>query len=383
MNLQSIRNNTMRNLKYGVIVLFVGLFMASCKKDQKAELESLKKQQKEIAQKITQLENELGTVKKDSVKVLDVTVSEVVPATFKHFIEVQGRLDGEENLDVQPEGMGGAVQAIYVSTGQYVKKGQVLAQLNDGAMQEQLKAMETQYQLAKENFERQQRLWDQKVGSEMQYLGAKSNKEALEGQIAALKEQISMNTIKSPINGTVEEINIKVGQLSSPQMPTPAFRVVNFNTIKVKADVAEAYSKRINQGDQVAVFFPDLAKEIDSKITAVSRYINPTNRTFTVEVRLDPEQDSFKANMISILKITDYQADSAISLSVKYIQSDLEGDFVYIAQANSATYTAKKAFIKQGQSYNGIVEITEGLKAGDKIITSNYLDIEEGESINF
>ncbi|MFN8257581.1 MAG: efflux RND transporter periplasmic adaptor subunit [Bacteroidales bacterium] len=373
----------MRTIKFIIPVLLVVLVLAACQKDKKAELEKLKKEQKELAEKIAALETELGSDGKPKAKVLNVTVEELKPSEFKHFIEVQGRLDGEENVDVQPEGAGGTVHAILVQTGQYVSKGQVLAKLKDAALQEQLKAMETNYALVKENFDRQQRLWDQKVGSEMQYLKAKTDKEALESQIAALKEQINMNTIKSPINGTVEEINIKVGQISSPQLPTPAFRVVNFNTIKVKAEVAEAYSSKVSVGDPVTVNFPDLNRDVTAKVTAVSRYINPTNRTFIVEVKLDPSKDGYKANMIAVLKITDYTSAKALSIPVKYIQTDLTSDFIYIVGVKDNTTFAKKAYIKQGQSYNGIVEITEGLTEGDKIITSGYLDLEEGENIKF
>ncbi len=377
------KNIDMKTIKLTITTLLIALAVVSCKQDKRAELEKLKNQQSEITDKIKKLELELGGPTEDLSKILSVTTEDLKTTEFKHFIEVQGRLDGEENVDVQPEGAGGTVQSILVQTGQYVTKGQVLAKLKDAALQEQLKAMESNYALVKENFDRQQRLWDQKIGSEMQYLQAKSSKEALEGQIAAMNEQINMNSIKSPINGTVEEVNIKVGQISSPQMPIPAFRVVNFNTIKVKAEVAEAYSQKVGLGDPVNVIFPDLNRDIDTRITAVSRYINPTNRTFIVEVKLDPSKDGFKANMIAILKINDYKADKALSIPVKYIQTDPSGDFVYIAKAEGNKFFARKSFVKQGQSYNGIVEITEGLKVGDKIITSGYLDIEEGEAIRF
>jgi len=372
----------MKTLKLSLYTLFVVLLVVACSTDKKAELDKLKKQQNEIAEKIKKLELEIGdSALNDQSKIIVVSVDEVKPSEFKHYIEVQGKLDGEENVDVQPEGMGGAVQSILVQTGQYVTKGQTLARLNANAQMDQLKSLETNYDLAKENFERQQRLWDQKIGSEMQYLQAKAGKESLESQISALKEQISMNIIKSPINGTVEEINIKVGQLSSPQSPVPAFRVVNFNTVKVKAEVAEGYSKKVSVGDYVKVNFPDLDREIDAKVSAVSRYINNLNRTFLVEVKLDPSKDGFKANMIAILKITDYKNDKAISLPVKYMQSDLQGDFVYIVNAKENKNYAKKAYIKQGLSYNGLVEITEGLNPGDKLITSGYLELEEGQEI--
>lgn len=373
----------MNLVKLFIPVLVIALAF-SCKPDKKAELANLKKQQSELADKIKKLEAELGdSTKTDPSKILKVGVTELQPGSFNHYIEVQGRLDGEENVDVQPEGAGGIVQAVLVNVGQHVTKGQVMARLNDAALRDQLKALESSYQLAKENFERQQRLWDQKIGSEMQYLQAKTNKESLEAQLSSLKEQVSMQSIKSPINGTVEEVNVKIGQIASPQLPVPAFRVVNFSSLKVKAEVAEAYSQKINVGDNVLVYFPDLNREINAKVTAVSRYINQANRTFQIEVRLNPDKDGFKANMIAVLKINDYKADKAIAIPINYIQTDLNGSFVYVVEKKGDKAIAKKATVEQGLSYNGLVEIPKGLKPGDKIVTSGYLDIEEGKEVRF
>ncbi|HEX3009074.1 MAG TPA: efflux RND transporter periplasmic adaptor subunit, partial [Bacteroidales bacterium] len=191
--------------------------------------------------------------------------------------------------------------------------------------------------------------------------------------------QLDMMAIKSPINGTVEEVGVKLGQTASPQLP--AFRVLNFSSLKVKADVAEAYSNKINVGDDVVVYFPDLEKETPAKITAASRYINPINRTFQVEVRLNGAAEGYKANMVAVLKINDYKANNATVIPVNFIQTDPNGSFVYVAQNKGKETVATKAFIKQGQSYNGMIEITEGLKPGDKVVSTNYLELEEGEAL--
>lgn len=374
----------MKTIKISLISLITVLTIIACKEDKKAQLAKLKKQQEELSQKISDLEKEVAdTTSADDSKILKVTLQEIKPTEFKHFIEVQGRLDGEDNVDVQPEGAGGTVTEILVNIGDAVSKGQALARLNSAALADQLKALQANYELAKENFDRQQRLWDQKIGSEMQYLQAKANKDALAGQLSALKEQINMATIKSPINGAVEEVNIKIGSVASPASPIPAFRVVNFTSVKVKADVAEAYSDRISVGDNVTVSFPDIGRDMDAKITAVSRFINSSNRTFLVEARLNTNKTGFKANMIAVLKINDYKSENTVTIPVNYIQSDPNGNFVYIAQNSGKKTVAKKAFIEQGQSYNGVVEITKGLKPGDKVITSNYLELEEGETIAF
>ena len=367
------------HLKLAGILMLVVLF--SCKPDKKAELNKLRKQHDEIADKIKKLESEVVDSSKIEKK-LNVSVADLKPAVFMHYIEVQGKLDGENNVDVFPEGAG-VVEEVLVGVGQAVTKGQALARLDAGPVRDQLKAIETQYKFASETFEKQQRLWDQKIGSEMQYLQAKTAKEQLESQRSAVKKQLGMMTIKSPINGTVEEVNVKLGQMASAAAPTPPFRVLNFGQVKVKAEVAEGYANKVNVGDNVIVYFPDLNKEINAKITTASRYINPLNRTFTIEVRLAPEKNSFKANMVAVLKINDYKADNALVIPVNYIQSDPKGNFVYIVASENKKSIAKKAFVEEGQSYDGKIEIKKGLKPEDKIITSNYLELEENESITF
>ncbi len=371
----------MKTLKFIAAIVLLTTFIYSCKPDKQAELSKLRKQHDELSDKIKKLE-EQGV---DSAKVQKsqrVTVLTVKTETFKHFIEVQGKLDGEDNVDVFPESQG-IIDDVLVSVGQSVTKGQALAHINKGPARDQLKALETQYKFVQETFDKQQRLWDQKIGSEMQFLQAKTAKEQLESQIAATNKQIDMMTIKSPINGTVEEVNVKVGQIASASIPTPPFRVLNFSILKVKAEVAEAYSHKVSVGDAVQIYFPDLNKEISAKINSASRFISPTSRTFTVEARINPEKDGFKANMIAILKINDYKADNTIMVQVNYIQSDLNGNFVYIAENKGNRTIAKKAPVKQGQSYNGMIEITEGLKVGDTLITSGYLDLENGEAVKF
>jgi membrane fusion protein, multidrug efflux system len=373
----------MKSVKFLIPILALTVVFA-CKQDKKAELAKLKKQYEQIGEKIKALEQVAGakadTASNGNKKTLRVAVTQIQPVTFNHYIEVQGRLDGEENVDVYPEGMG-AIKSVLVKNGQAVSAGQALARLDDGALNEQLKGLKTNYNFAKETFEKQQRLWEQKIGSEVQYLQTKATKESLEAQIAGVQKQISMMTIKSPIDGTVEDVPVKVGQTASPQVV--AFRVMNFGSLKVKADVAEAYAQKVNVGDNVLVFFPDLNKEVAAKITSASRYINTISRTFQVEVHLNTDKNGYKSNMIAILKINDYKADKAITVQVNYIQSDLTGNFVFVVENKENETIAQKVYVKQGQSYNGLVEITNGLKPGDTLITSGYLDLENGEAIKF
>lgn len=364
-------------------LILILIIAAGCSANKEDQLEALKSKRDNLNKQIEELETQMAATN-DTAKTNEastfVSVENVELKNFDHFIEVQGKLDGDENIALYPESAGNIVE-VNVHVGQYVNKGDVLARLNDAPFQEQLKALETNYALAEETFVKQENLWKQQIGSEMQYLQAKTNKESLEAQLAALKKQIDMTRIKSPINGNVEESLVKVGQAVSPAMP--AFRVVNFNNLKVTADVAEAYAAKISTGDEVIVYLPDIQKEILAYITFTSKYVNPVNRTYIVEARLRQSDRNMKANMVAVLKIKDYQVPEALVLPVNLVQKDNKGQFVLIAQQENNQYFARKQFIKTGQIYNGVAEIINGLEPGQKVITGGYLNLDEGEPVRF
>lgn len=212
----------------------------------------------------------------------------------------------------------------------------------------------------------------------MQYLQAKNNKETLEKRIATVEDLIY---IKSPINGSVEEINIKEGEIASPQLPKPAFRIVSFNKLKVKAEVAEAYAPKINPGDALIVFFPDLKSEVNARVDFASNYINTINRTFEVSASIVGNIKGLKANMVAVMKINDYRNPKALSIPVNYIQNDQKGSFVMKVVSEGTSVKAAKTYVNQGLVYNGLTEITSGLAAGDAIVSAGFLDLEDGEYI--
>ena len=370
-------------MKKILLIAIISLFVYSCSNDKKAQLEKLKTKHDEIAEQIKALEKEIATDEgKNPDKVAEVSVTTLKAGDFNHYLEVQGKIDGEENVAVGPK-MIGVVTAINVKEGDIVKKGQVLAQLDDAVLKQTLVTLDSSLIFMTNLYNKQKNLWDQKIGSEVQYLTAKNNKEYYENLIKTTKEQILLAKITSPINGTVEEIPIKVGQIVSPGVTT-AFRVVNLAKVKVLAEIAEAYSSKVKTGNEVIVSFPDLDKEITSKISFASKFINTVNRTFTSEVRLDNSDESYRANMIAVVKINDYHADSAISVPVNVIQKTSGETYVYIAVKDKANgYTAKKAKVTLGQSYNGYTEILEGLKEDDKIISVGYQNIEDGQKLKF
>ncbi len=368
-------------MKTKIISLALIILMVACHQDKQAELVKMKKDRDALNEKIKTIEDELA--KSDSSNLIlgtRVAVTELKPSLFNHYIEVQGRVDGDENVNVSTQ-MGGIVNQIFVKEGDHVSKGQVLAKLDDKVLQKNLVELQTGYDFANSMYEKQKALWDQKIGSEVQYLTAKNNKEGLERRIATLKDQIAQMSITSPVDGNVEDIPLKVGQMMNPGLI--AFRVVNFSTIKVMADIAEAYTSQVNNGDIVKVFFPDLKKEVVGKINFSSKFINPTNRTFSVTVRLADVDPNLKANMIAVLKINDYQDKNALVVPINEVQTDKLGNYVLIAEKTGNRDIAKRIPIVCGVTYQGLTEIKSGLKTGDLVISDGYLDIENGQIINF
>lgn len=374
----------MKTIKLSLTGIAVIILMFSCSTDKHAQLTKLKSEQAVLAEKIKNLEDELKSEKDslDTGKFKFVGLSEIKNEPFDHYIRVQGKLDGDQNAAVFAEAPG-TVSARYADVGQRVTKGQVLAQIDDQQYKSQLESLESQYALAADLFEKQQRLWDQKIGSEVQYKQSKTGKESLELQIASLRQQVDKFKIKSPIDGTVEEVNIKVGGVVSPDPRLAAFRVVAFKNLKVSAEVSEAYSARIQNGNRLVIEFPDINKTIEGKVNFVSKYINPVNRTFIMETNISNGIQNLKANMIAIIQINDYHNDNAILVPMNYIQTDLSGSYVYAVRSKDQYNAAYKQPVVIGSSYNGVAEIINGLAVGDKIVSTGFQELIDGEYIRF
>jgi membrane fusion protein (multidrug efflux system) len=364
-----------------ILMLALAIIMVACgaksgsSSDKKAELEKLKKEKATLDAKIGKLEEEVA--KTDSTKKekkTEVVVQPLVPSIFKSYIEIQGRVDADESVSLSSE-MPGTITKINVKVGDHVTKGQVLAETDARATQQQLATLQTSLALVNQMFEKQKNLWDQKIGTEMQYLQAKTAKEALESTIAATQEQVRMSKIISPIDGTVDGVEIKLGQIAAPG--SNAITVVNFSSLKVKAEVAEAYSSRIKNGDEVLVLFPDMRDSVKSTVHYASRAIKPLTRTFAVEVLLDNKKE-YHPNTVARLKINDYKSPKPeLVVPVKYIQKGAEESFVMVDEKGKAT----KKLVKIGREYSGMAEILDGLKEGDLLITAGYDLVNDGTSI--
>jgi membrane fusion protein, multidrug efflux system len=366
----------------GILVLFL---MSACSSNKEAQLEKLKQQQTAINDKIQKLQGDLNAGKKDSLdpaKFKFVGLKDVTSNKFDHFMRVQGKVDGDQNASVFAEAAG-TVSSKFADVGQKVVKGQVLAQIDDQQYRSQMQSLETQFKFASDLYDKQKRLWDQKIGSEVQYMQSKTNKESLEKQIASLKQQVDKFKIKSPIDGTIEECNIKVGGVVSPDPRLAAYRVVAFKNLKVSAEVSEAYSAKVRVGDRLQVLFPDINKSVDAKVDFVSKYINPVNRTFLMETKLLDGISDLKANMIAIIQINDYHADNAIQVPMNVVQMDLDGSYVYVVRPKDKFSAAYKQPVVLGTSYNGVAEVIKGLSVGDKVISTGFQEVIDGEYVRF
>lgn len=370
-------------MKKIIFLLSIIVILFSCNKvsDKKVELAKLVKERDKLNEKIAVLEKEIvASGDSATYKYKVVTVLNVANQEFNHYIEVQGRVDGDENIAVTAT-MGGQIQKVYVKEGQSVKVGQLLAELDASVLKKNLTQVESQLVFVKDVYEKQKALWEQKIGSEIQYLTAKNNKESLENSINALKEQIELSRIKSPINGNIEELSLKVGQMAAPGYPL--LRVVNLSTLKVVADVSESFSAKINKGDEVIVFFPDIKHETKTNVSFASKYINPINRTFVVETYLTNDNVPYRANMIAVVKVNDYKNKSAIVVPVNVVQKMNDKNFVFVVKTEKNKSIASKQDVILGISYNGLVEITSGLAENDKVISMGYQNLLDGELIKF
>ena len=365
-------------------LFLIAAVVISCSKsgstDKKTELEGLKKQQAELKEKISKLEAEIAlTDSSGTVKGKLVAVTDMQPKPFMHYIEVQAKVEGDEDVNLSPE-MPGSVTAVLVKPGDKVSRGQVLATLDDRAISQQVDAMKAQVDMAVTLFNRQKNLWDQKIGSEIQFIQAQTQKETLEKQYAALQEQWDMTRIKSPINGTVDEVSIKVGSSASPGFT--AIRVVNLTRLKVKGEIAESFISKVKSGNNVLLYFPDDGKEVKTSLSYSGQAINKLNRTFNVEVRLDPKDGDFHPNQVCVLKIADYTSPKAFIVPVGAVQKSSDGEFVYVAETENGKTVAKRKTVESGITYNGLTEIKGGLAPGDQVITLGYQNVIDGDPIN-
>ncbi len=364
-------------------ILVAGL-LAACSAttaddDKQGRLAKLKEQQTAITREIQKLEAEIAAENPDSmrsVRTKEVDVLELQPQPFDHYVQTQGYIESENSVLVSAESMG-AVTRVFVKEGDQVAKGQTLAQIDNSVIVRNIESMEAQLELARSVFERQKNLWDQKIGTEVQFLQAKTNKESLEKQLASLKEQNDKTRIKAPISGTVDQVFVKAGENIAPGQPS--VRVVNTNDLKIQSQVSEAYVTQIKKGNKAIVTVTELNKEIEAKVTFVGKTIDRLSRTFNVEIEL-PQDPDLRPNMTATVRVVFESSPSAIVVPVNLIQEINDEKVVYVAEQRDNRWVATRKVVTVVGVYGYRAEV-KGLNAGDKIINVGYLGLNDGDYI--
>lgn len=366
-------------------VLALATIMLACsattkEDDKQSRLNNLKTERAELDKEIKKLEDEIAKATPDSlsakVKAKDVAVTDLAPRSFNHYVQTQASVDAEDNIMLSAKSMG-VVTAVYVTEGQHVSKGQVLVQLDNSVIKQNIEAMKSQMELATSIYNRQKNLWDQKIGTEVQYLQAKTNKENLERQIRSLEEQSDLYRVTSPINGTVDMVEAKLGESLSPGMP--AVRVINTSNLKLVANVSEAYVTSIKKGNDVLIAIPELNRELKAKVTFVGKNIDQLSRTFNVEIKL-PALPELRPNMTGIVKIIFHSEPSTLVVPVNVVQDINNQKVVYVAEMNGKQTIARRKVVTVDAVYDNLAQV-KGLVAGDKVITVGYQGLNDGQPI--
>lgn len=395
----------MKKLTQISIAFFITVIIASCdnsKKDgtaaindKKAAIEKLKANKNKTEEEIKKLQAELEKLDSNSSnasKVKLVTVAPVTTQDFKHYIDLQGKVDAENISYISPRGMGGQIRAIYVQPGQMVKKGQLLLKLDDAIMRQsvtaakqQLEGIKTQLGFAKNLYQRQQNLWKEGIGTEVQLLTAKTNVTSLENQLNAageqvktMQEQLNTANVYSDVSGIADVVTVRLGE-SFPGMGQ--IKIVNTSSLKVVVNVPENYLTRMHKGSPVVINIPDANKVVNSTISLISQSIDPTQRGFIAEAKI-PYDAVLKPSQSAVVKIQDYAAPNAVVIPVNVVQSDETGKYVYVlSKSSNGKTTAHRVVVTIGEVYGDKVEIKAGLKAGDQLVTEGFQNLYEGQMI--
>lgn len=370
----------------------ISILLFSCGKKEEANIDDLIKSKDLVAIKakrdglqadLSKLETAIARLDVKKAEEALVSVMTVKDTIFNHYLEVQGNVNTNQNILIQPE-MPGTLVSLNVKAGQRVGKGQVLGRTDDAGMSQQLAAMENQYNLAKTTFERQKNLWDQKIGSEIQFLQAQSQMVGAQKAVLQMKAQLSKTLIKAPFNGIIDEVFVERGQVVAPSMQG-LMRIVNLSNMYVSTEVPETYIGKLKVGTVVNVSLSSLGKTYVGRVRQVGNNINPTNRSFGIEVGVPNPDNLLRPNQVAKLQIIDYTSKNAIAIPTNAILSNGDGTkYVYTAEnSNGKTATAKKVVITTGQSSGNVTEILSGLDALDVIVTEGLNTIAEGTKLNF
>jgi len=385
----------MKNLIYIASFAFI---LQSCQSDKPMStqeiLESndqalIQAKKLELADRYSKLSDTLSEFNQalESFKTADdyplIETYSVQEMNFSHFIKLQGDVDTKQNIIVYPE-YSGVLSQVYVKEGDRVKKNQLLAKIDDGGLSQQLAQLEIKFELAKTTFERQQRLWEQKIGSEMQFLQAKASYESQERAIKQFQDQLERTYVRAPFTGIVDDVFTEQGQVVNPGQ-NQLMRIVNLDHMYIKAEIPEVYVGSIKKGTKANVYFNSLGKEFSTSVRQVGSFINPANRTFKIEIPVSNKDHLIKPNLIASISLNDYSNEHAMVIPSDIVQEDAQGQtYVYAINKlkNKNIASLEKKFIQPGFSYDGYLEVISGLDLGDLIVSEGAKNIREGVTVS-
>jgi len=369
-----------------ISLLLIILLTTSCAKEKKyaddlkgkkENLTDLKLEQKETSEKIAALEKEIEKLDpKKEIDPINISVRKVESTTFQSYSNIQASVIGDDIVSASSS-MGGRILSMTVREGDYVKKGAFIASIDVETMDKQISEIQTSLELATTVYQRQKRLWDQNIGSEIQYLEAKNNKERIEKSLETLRSQIAKKNVYAPISGYIDREFLKQGEMASPGMPI--VQILNTSKVKVVADVPENFLGKIKRGDMVEIFFPAIDKTITKKISMMGRSIDPSNRTFKIEIAV-PSSGNLKPNLLADVKVKDFEAENVIAIPVQLVKQEVNGKkYVFTAKEIQGKVLAKKKYVMTGKSDNDKIIIEDGLSVDDLVIEDGSEKVTEND----
>jgi RND family efflux transporter MFP subunit len=367
-------------------VMILAVTLAACGgsstlETKRKELDQKKEEMRKLRLEIEALEVEIAKLDTSAKEhFIPVSTETIAKGTFKHPVKLQGMVESDKDVTVSAE-LGGKVIRIYVKEGQKVRKGQMVASLDGATVAGQVGELEAALKMARTNYEKQERLWNQNIGSEIQYLQAKNQVERLESSLQSARAQLGKFNLTSPINGTVDQIFANEGQILAPGMSMVA-RIVNTDEIKIRADVSERYLGKLDLGEEVVVYYPTLDTQYSEKIGAVGNHINPDNRTFGLTIFPQNKSTKMKPNLLAIITAYDFIMDSVITVPTKLIRNDGNGDYILtITKDKAGINRVSKTSVKVLRSFAGETILESGLNQGDRIIVQGYDNVIGGDAV--
>ncbi len=351
------------------------------------DLEQIRQKKDELDLKQAEISSELKKLEEE-IKKLDpqekiplITTILAEEQVFSHYIELQGNVSTKKNLVIYPE-YSGVLSRVYVTEGQKVSKGQLLARIDDGGLSQQLAQLQIQADLAQTTYERQQRLWEQNIGSEIQFLQAKSSFEAQQRAIGQLQEQIGKTQVRAPFSGTIDDVITEQGSVVAPGQ-SPLFRIVNLDDMYIETDVPEGYVQTVVNGKEVQVEFPILGTSVMTEVRQAGNFINPANRTFKIEIGIPNKDQMVKPNLTAKLRINDYTNENAILIPLSIISENAEGrQYIYtVSDRSDNKGIAKRTFIETGKTQGDFIEILSGVSDGDEIIQEGARSVKDNQEV--